>query len=66
MGEDSIAAVFGKNCYAKGALGCWLVLTERDDNWHIVGMKCVKVDDETIKADTWYRLKDGEVKEYEE
>lgn len=66
MGKDSIAAVFGKNCYAKGALGCWLVLTERDDDWHILGMKCVKVDGKTIKADTWYWLKDGEVKEYEE
>lgn len=65
-GEDSIAAVFGKDSCAKGALGCWLILTERDEGWHIVDMKCVKVDDETIKADTWYQLKDGKVREYEE
>ena len=65
-GEESVAAVFGQDSYAKGALGCWLVLTERDDDWHIVGMKCVKVDGETIKADTLYQLKGGEVKECKE
>lgn len=63
MGKDSIAAVFGQDGRAKGTIGCWLVLTERDSNYHILGMQCVKVDGKTIKADTWYRLKDGKVKE---
>lgn len=55
-GKDSIAIVAGKDGKARGALGCWLVLTERDDKWHIIDVQAVKVDGETIKADTWYKL----------
>lgn len=62
-GKESIAIVTGRDGKAKGALGCWLVLTERDDDWHILGVKPVKVDGERIKADTWYKLIDGEFKE---
>ena len=65
-GEESIAIVTGKNSKAKGALNDWLVLTERDDDWKILGVKAVMVDGEKIKADTWYCLKDGEVKEAED
>jgi len=64
-GKESIAIVTGKDGKAKGALGCWLVLTERDEDWHILGVKSVKVDGERIKADTWYKLIDGEFKEVE-
>jgi len=60
-GKESIAIVTGKDGKAKGALGCWLVLTERDEDWHILGVKSVKVDGETIKADTWYKLVNGEI-----
>ena len=62
-GEESVAIVTGRNSKAKGAIGCWLVLTERDKDWHILGMQCVKVDGETVKPDTWYHLKDGKVQE---
>ena len=62
-GEESVAIVTGQKSKAKGALGCWLVLTERDEYWHILGMQCVKVDGETVKPDTWYHLKDGKVQE---
>ena len=62
-GEDSVAIVTGQNGKAKGAIGCWLVLTERDDDYHILGMQCVKVDGEKIKPDVWYKLKDGKVQE---
>ena len=64
-GEESIAIVTGRGSKAKGALNDWLVLTERDDNWKILGVKAVMVDGEKIKADTWYRLSDGEIKEAE-
>jgi hypothetical protein len=57
--------VTGRNSKAKGAIGCWLVLTERDEDWHILGMQCVKVDGETVKTDTWYKLVDGKVQEAE-
>jgi hypothetical protein len=56
-----VAIVTGKDSKARGALGCWLVLTERDGDWHIVGMQCVKVDGEVIKPDTWYGLVGGQV-----
>ena len=64
-GEESIAIVTGRNSKAKGALNDWLVLTERDDNWKILGVKAVMVDGEKIKADTWYCLSGGEIKEAE-
>jgi hypothetical protein len=51
------------NYYSPRALGCWLVLTERDDEGHILGVQAVKVDGESIKADTWYELRGGKVVE---
>ena len=62
-GKDAIAAVLGYGCRARGALGCWLVLTERDDDGHILGVQAVKVDGESIKADTWHELCGGKVVE---
>ena len=64
-GKESIALAGGYKSMAKGALGCWLVLAERDDENHILGMKAIKVDGGRIKADTFYILKDGEVVAYE-
>lgn len=61
--KDSVAIVIGKNCKAAGVLDSWLVLTERDCNSEIVGMKAVKVDGTTIKADTYYALRNGEIVE---
>ena len=62
-GGESIAIVTGLKSKAKGVLGCWLVLTERDDGWNILGVQTVKVDGEKIKADTYYTLEDGEIVE---
>ena len=64
-GKESIALAGGYKSKAKGALGCWLVLAERDDEYHILCVKAVKVDGAQIKPDTFYILKDGEVVEYE-
>lgn len=66
-GKESIAIVTGTNSKASGALGCWLVLTERGP-WNgkiypIKEVRAVKVDGETIKAGVFYELKDGEVVE---
>ena len=41
------------------------MLTERDDEMHILGMQAVKVDGEAIKEDVFYTLSGGEVKEAE-
>jgi len=57
-GKSSVAAVFGRDSKAKGAIGCWLVLTEWNDDG-IKDMQCFKVDGKIIKADVFYTLKDG-------
>ena len=68
-GKDSIAIVTGKDSKAKGALGCWIVLTEREDwsgeSYPIKEVKAFRVDGETIKADTYYKLVNGEAIEVE-
>ena len=59
-GKESIAIATGCRSKAKGALGCWIVLAEWDDNCeHIICVKSHKVDGNTIKADTFYTLKNG-------
>ena len=69
-GKDSVAIVTGLDSKAKGALGCWIVLTERDcwngETYPIKEVKAFKVDGETIKSDTWYKLVDGEPVEVKE
>ncbi|MDD4921773.1 MAG: hypothetical protein PHS30_04740, partial [Bacteroidales bacterium] len=60
-GKESIAIVTGKDSKAAGALGCWLVLTERDDEWKILSVKSVKVDGKKILADTYYCLVAGKI-----
>ena len=58
-GKDSIAIVTGYKSKAKGKIGCWIVLTERADNFTILGVEAFKVDGEKIKEDTFYTLKMG-------
>ena len=66
-GKESVAVVTGRESKASGALGCWLVLTERDvwngETYPIKEVRAVKVDGETIKAGVFYKLKSGEVVE---
>ena len=66
-GKESIAIVTGKDSKAKGALGCWIVLTERGDwdgeTYPIKEVKAFKVDNKKIKADIYYKLIDGEAVE---
>ena len=66
-GKDSVAIVTGRNSKAAGALGDWIVLTERGD-WNgytdpIKEVKAFFVDGEKIKADTFYKLVNGEAVE---
>ena len=65
-GKDSIAIVTGYQGKAKGSLGCWIVLTERDEEMHILDVKAVRVDGVKIKEDTFYMLKNGKVEEVED
>ena len=68
-GKDSIAIVTGYDSKAKGALGCWIVLTERvgwnGNGYSIKEVKAFLVDGEIIKADTFYKLIDGKAVEVE-
>jgi len=64
-GKESIAIVTGRGSKACGALGCWLVLTERNECDVILQVKAVRVDGETIKENTWYKLKNGQIIETE-
>ena len=59
-GKDSIAVVNGACGKACGALGCYLVLTEYDDDGHMLCAKMAKVDGTHIKENVWYTLKNGE------
>lgn len=66
-GKESVAAALGIESKAKGVLGCWLVLAEwaKDENynWHRKDVQCFKVDGVTVKPDTWYKLKNGDLVE---
>ena len=63
-GKDSIAVVNGACGKACGALGCYLVLTEYDDDGHMICAKMAKVDGAVIKENTWYTLENGEFVEW--
>ena len=69
-GDDSVICCAGINSAVKAKHGCWITLSE----WEYDIEKeryvpfCVKtefVDGKRIKADTWYKLKDGEFVEVE-
>ena len=64
-GVDSVICCAGHDCTVKAKIGSWITLAE----WEYSEEKgrsvprCVKteyVDGEKIKADTWYRLRNGE------
>ena len=65
VGTQCIAVAWGEYSLAKGTLGNWIVVSERDDSGDIVDAKLARVDGETIRADTWYTLRRGEIVEAE-
>ena len=64
-GKDSIAVVNGACGKACGALGCYLVLTEYDDDGHMICAKMARVNGSAIKENVYYTLKNGEFVEAE-
>ena len=64
-GVDSVICCAGHGCTAKAKIGSWITLAEleySEEKGRSVP-RCVKteyVDGEKIKADTWYRLENGE------
>ena len=65
LGKDSIAVANGAHSKARGAMGCHLVLTEYDDEGHMLCAKMARVDGSTVKENVWYTLKNGEFVEAE-
>ena len=70
-GEDSVVMAAGYNSIAKAKKGSWITLAEwkrdhEDGKWKPVCVKTEQVDGERIKADTFYKLVDGEFNEVEE
>ena len=63
-GKSGVALAAGLECKAKGALGCAICCVERGkwdgETYPILAVKAEIVDGETIKADTWYMLINGE------
>ena len=60
-GKDGLSVARGNDVKVKGGLGAILVIVEEErKSYNISKWKAVVVDGERIKADTWYKLKDGE------
>jgi hypothetical protein len=49
----------------RGGMNAVLVVAERDDEGRFINAAVTHVDGETIKADTWYKLKYGKFVEVE-
>ena len=65
LGKQCLAVAWGADSLARGTMGNWIVVSERDDDGNIIDAKIAKVDGETIMADTWYKLENGEIVEEE-
>ena len=69
--ETAIAIAWGFHGKAKGVLGAHIVLADWEgdeddsDTWELKGARLFIVDGETVKADTWYTLMNGELVETE-
>lgn len=62
--KGAIACALGNDCRAKGCIGSWLLLTEWECTCEGSERKDTKlfyVDGEKVKADTFYKLHDGEL-----
>ena len=66
IGKQCIAVAWGQDSLARGSVGNWLVVSERDDDGNIIDAKIVRVDGESVKENTWYTLQNGEISEVEE
>ena len=67
-GKHSVVMAAGNNSIAKAKIGSWITLAEWDcidGVWIPICVKTEKVDGEHIKADTFYKLVNGEFKEVE-
>lgn len=63
--EHNVCIGWGKDNKCKGPVGCFLILSEwgkwNGENDTFIGATMVEVDGEKIKADTFYKLKNGKI-----
>ena len=65
-GKDSVVMSAGINGKVKAEVGNWIAIAEwkvKDSHFAPVGIVAAKVDGEKIKADTWYKLENGQLVE---
>ena len=65
-GGQCIAVAWGDESCASGKIGTWIVVSEHDEDGNIINAAMAKVDGVTIKENTWYTLKNGEIVEVQE
>ena len=69
-GKNSVVCCAGANSLVKAKKGSWITLSEwgnNDEGEYVpIFVKTMQVDGETIKEDTFYRLKNGEFVEVED
>ena len=58
FGKESVACSLGEYGKAKGTKGCWLVIAEWEDG-HRKDVRCFYVDGESVKANVFYKMKEG-------
>ena len=63
VGKSGVAVARGTEVKAKGDLGSILIIAAEGIDGSIKDWKAAVVDGETIKVDTWYRLRNGELVE---
>ena len=67
VGKNGLAVARGNGCKVRGGLGSILIIAEENpNNYDIAEWASAVVDDEIIKADTWYRLVGGKFMESED
>ena len=65
-GKEGVAINLGIDGRVMGALHTWIVCDEwkkETTGWRRIDLKSAYIDGETIKADTWYRLRNGKFEE---
>lgn len=63
VGINGIAAVIGNGGNVRGKVGAILLLVDTDYDGNTLDFVAVKVDGETIKENTWYKLESGKIVE---
>lgn len=63
VGRNGTAAVIGNGGTVSGKVGAILLLVDTDDYGNTLDFVAVKVDGETIKENTWYKLESGKIVE---